>query len=74
MRYKDLVRSTAILLLAVVLTQLAIVVSAQEHKAPPATRVENVTETLHGVTVTDPYRWLEDQDSSQIRTSRQNHT
>ena len=35
MRHKDLVRSTAILLFAVVLTQLGFVVSAQEHKAPP---------------------------------------
>jgi prolyl oligopeptidase len=26
---------------------------------PPATRVATVTETIHGVTVTDDYRWLE---------------
>jgi len=26
---------------------------------PPATKVETVTETLHGVAVTDNYRWLE---------------
>src|SRR5579871_1126741 len=30
---------------------------------PPATRVEPVTETLHGVTLTDNYRWLEGDDS-----------
>jgi len=30
---------------------------------PPATRVEPVTETLHGVDVTDNYRWLEGDDS-----------
>jgi prolyl oligopeptidase len=40
---------------------------AQEHKAPPATRVDNVSETLHGVTITDPYRWLEDQNSPDTR-------
>ncbi len=34
---------------------------------PPQTKVENVTETLHGVSLTDPYRWLEDQNSPQTR-------
>jgi len=34
---------------------------------PPATRTDNVTETLHGVEVTDPYRWLEDQESPETR-------
>jgi prolyl oligopeptidase len=67
MRYKDLVRFSATLLLALVSTQLGFVVSAQEHKAPPMTRTTNITETLHGVTVTDPYRWLEDQDSPDTR-------
>ncbi|HWY54135.1 MAG TPA: prolyl oligopeptidase family serine peptidase [Terriglobales bacterium] len=35
--------------------------------APPPTPVEPVTETLHGVEVTDPYRWLEDQNSPRTR-------
>src|SRR6266513_3069071 len=34
--------------------------------APP-TRVEAVTEMIHGVPITDPYRWLEDQDSPATR-------
>ena len=36
--------------------------------APPPTQVEPVTETLHGVEITDPYRWLEDQNSPRTRT------
>ncbi len=34
---------------------------------PPATRTDNVTEVLHGVEVSDPYRWLEDQESAETR-------
>ena len=29
----------------------------------PAVRREDLTETLHGVAIEDPYRWLEDPDS-----------
>ena len=35
---------------------------------PPLTRVEPVTNVLHGVEVTDPYRWLEEQDSAETRS------
>ena len=34
---------------------------------PPHTSVEAVTEIFHGVSVTDPYRWLEDQESPRTR-------
>src|ERR1043166_9132355 len=34
---------------------------------PPSTRQENLAETLHGVSVRDPYRWLEDSDSAEVR-------
>jgi prolyl oligopeptidase len=36
-------------------------------QAPPPTPVEPVTEILHGVQITDPYRWLEDQNSARTR-------
>ena len=35
--------------------------------APPQTPAEPVIESLHGVEVVDPYRWLEDQDSPRTR-------
>jgi prolyl oligopeptidase len=35
--------------------------------APPWTPVERVVENLHGVSVVDPYRWLEDQTSPRTR-------
>src|ERR1041385_1850854 len=35
--------------------------------SPPATEAKPVSETLHGVSVTDPYRWLEDQDAPATR-------
>lgn len=35
--------------------------------SPPATRVEVVTDTLHGETFEDPYRWLERQDAPETR-------
>ncbi|MGI8990995.1 MAG: prolyl oligopeptidase family serine peptidase [Bryobacteraceae bacterium] len=35
--------------------------------APPKTPVKNITESVHGVSITDPYRWLEDQNSPETR-------
>ncbi len=35
--------------------------------APPATRTDNVVDTYFGTKVTDPYRWLEDQNSPGTR-------
>ncbi len=35
--------------------------------SPPFSPAEPITEVLHGVSVTDPYRWLEDQDSPRTR-------
>jgi prolyl oligopeptidase len=36
-------------------------------QCPPATRVDNVKDTYGSTVVTDPYRWLEDQNSPETR-------
>jgi prolyl oligopeptidase len=36
-------------------------------RTPPATRRDNVSETVNGTAITDPYRWLEDQNSPETR-------
>ena len=36
-------------------------------KCPPPTRKDDVVDTLHGVQIPDPYRWLEDQNSAETR-------
>ena len=41
---------------------------------PPHSPVEPVTDILHGVPVTDPYRWLEDQNSPRTRAWLQEQT
>jgi prolyl oligopeptidase len=45
---------------------IAAVFAVDAPKAPP-TRVEPVKEVIHGVEVSDPYRWLEDQTSPETR-------
>jgi prolyl oligopeptidase len=43
--------------------------------AYPLTRVDPVVERMHGESVTDPYRWLEESDAEEVRrwTEAQNH-
>jgi prolyl oligopeptidase len=53
-------------------SQLALLAVAAALAAPlsttvPRTRIDDVTETIHGVTIRDPYRWLEDQQSPETR-------
>jgi prolyl oligopeptidase len=48
-------------LLALAATALAL------GQAPPPTPTHPVTDILHGVRITDPYRWLEDQNSPETR-------
>ena len=33
----------------------------------PVSRRDNVSETIHGIAITDPYRWLEDADSAETK-------
>ncbi len=47
---------------------LAAALSLVAADGPPPTKAVPVTETLHGVTITDPYRWLEDQNSPETRS------
>ncbi|MBX9599455.1 MAG: prolyl oligopeptidase family serine peptidase [Bryobacteraceae bacterium] len=47
---------------------LAPAIFAQAPQAqPPQTKSAPVTDTMHGVSITDPYRWLEDQNSPETR-------
>jgi prolyl oligopeptidase len=58
---------TVILVIILTSGQGNYMASAQERKSPPKTRIDNVTETIHGIEIKDPYRWLEDQDSPETR-------
>jgi prolyl oligopeptidase len=46
---------------------LSSLMNAQKPQTPPKTRAEIVTDTIHGVKIQDPYRWLENQDSPETR-------
>src|SRR5437762_13126702 len=54
-------------LLLILLSSVTLAAEGPSVPPPPATRKVPVTETLHGVTITDPYRWVEDQDSPDTR-------
>lgn len=38
-----------------------------ENSGPPKARRDNLRETIHGISIADPYRWLEDQKSPETR-------
>ena len=54
------------LLIAILVISSTASLQAQVPK-PPASRVDNFREVLHGVEIVDPYRWLEDQESGETR-------
>lgn len=49
------------------LVPLCMTVAIAADFTPPPTRVDPVTETIHGVPITDPYRWLENQNAPETR-------
>ncbi len=51
----------------VLVVGVALAAQAAAQSRPPATRIDPVTETLHGVALTDPYRWLEGDNSNPER-------
>lgn len=60
-------RGLAPLLPALALAAVSSGCGGERWPAPPPTRVGVVVDTLHGVEVPDPYRWLEEQDSAETR-------
>lgn len=40
----------------------------QKPERPQPAKIENVSDTLHGVVVTDPYRWLENWDDPEVKS------
>ena len=46
---------------------LALATAMMHAQSYPPSPQKPVTETLHGVSFTDPYRWLEDQSSAETR-------
>jgi prolyl oligopeptidase len=45
----------------------AVLSARQATPAPPLTAAKPVIDTLHGIVLEDPYRWLEDQESPETR-------
>lgn len=50
-----------------ILFAMAAALAAPPSTRPPETRTDDVVETIHGVTIRDRYRWLEDQQSPETR-------
>ncbi len=56
-----------VLMIIGALLTLIVLSTALYAASPPPTRIDNQIDTLHGVAIPDPYRWLEDQKSPETR-------
>lgn len=69
--FKAIFAAIPLLLLAATFGVIPSPTAAQDNvaagKCPPASRNDGTVETIHGVSVADPYRWLEDQNSPETR-------
>ncbi len=58
------IRRTICFVLSIALVFPSLLIAGE----PPVTRADNVIDTLHGVPIADPYRWLEDNESVEVKS------
>src|SRR5258705_12723338 len=63
------IRGRRLILAAAVLPSALLLIRAARagDPRPPDTRTTEAADTLHGVAIADPYRWLEDQEAPETR-------
>jgi prolyl oligopeptidase len=64
---KNLTSATIRIAAALILLTFPTAGFGQAVLPPPETEIRPVIDTVHGVTIEDPYRWLEDQESPETR-------
>src|SRR5579884_1856214 len=67
MRVSGFVVLYSILCVAAILAADDSSTSSNPQSGPPKARVDDVVETIHGHTIADPYRWLEDAKSPETQ-------